>query len=127
MCNYYLKIKVGIKLFLMGKMLIHKKIYVPIPPIEKGVDMTAESVTKEIYDCIQGIPNSCIPHVEDLRLELTMEGSSITTHYEMQLVNKREVYFPDLSNFNERIRYCMVMVERELVKKLADISNHLYD
>lgn len=56
-----------------------------------------------------------------------MEGSSITTHYEKQLVNKREVYFSDLSNFDEYIRYRMVMVERELVKKLAAISNHLYD
>ena len=128
MCNYHLQILITIKLFLMGEMLMQKQIYAPIPPIEKGVNSVAESLTKEIYDCIaQNVSGNPVLHIEDLQLEVLMERESINAHYKKQLVEKSEVYFSNLPNFGDRVKYCMVMVERELTDKLTFISKHLYE
>lgn len=124
MCNYYLQTEVIIRLFLMDELLVLKKIYVPLPPIEKGVNEAAENLTEEIYNCVvHSIFPDLTPLVEDLRLEIYIQG---LPRYKVQLVEKREVYCSDLSNFNERIRYYMVLVERELVQKLESLSNCLY-
>lgn len=126
MRRYYINISIIIKLFLMGQILVNKKVDIPIPPIEKGVNEVVETLTEDVYDCIIDNIYNCVPAVEDLRLELVVDHPSVTFHYEQQLVGKREIYFSNLSDFDDQIKYCMVMVERELTKELAGVSRHLY-
>lgn len=111
----------------MGKILVNKRVYFPIPPIEKGVTEVAESLTEGIYDCIICNVYDRVSYVEDLRLELSIESSSITANCEKQLVDKRDIFDSDSAILDDRIKYCMVMVERELTKRLADISECLYE
>lgn len=129
MRKYYIEISVIINLFLMGERLVNKRVYVPIPPIEKGVNEAVEILTEEVYSAInQSIADNCVPEVEDLRLELWMEcPPPNTVHYEIQLVEKGEVYLPEYPITLDKIRFCMVAVERELTKILAGVSRHLYD
>lgn len=128
MCSYYLAIAIRMRLILMGKKFASQKIDILVPPVEKGVEHIAESLTKDIYDYIRGaISCTHFSRVEDLNLELSMEGHSLRTRHEVQLVEKNEVYYPGSSSFDARIRYCMVRMERDLVKILAEISSRLYD
>lgn len=128
MGNYYIGVTIRMRLVLMGKKLSSRKKDILIPPIEKGVEQIAESLTEEIYSYISSaISYTHFSRVEDLNLELSMEGHSLSTHHEVQLVEKNEVYYPGSSSFDARIRYCMVRMERDLVKILAEISSRLYD
>lgn len=128
MGNYYLGVTIRMRLVLMGKKLSSRKKDILIPPIEKGVEQIAESLTEEIYSYISSaISYTHFSRVEDLNLELSMEGHSLSTHHEVQLVEKNEAYYPGSSSFDARIRYCMVRMERDLVKILAEISSRLYD
>lgn len=127
MCNFYLQILVTIRLFLMGEMLLSEKVYVPIPPFEKGMNEVAETLTERVYDCIHEKIHNCVSDVEDLRVELLMENSSINACCEKQLVDKREIFDSNSSTFDDRIKCRMVTVERELADKLSLISKHLYE
>ena len=127
MRRYYINISIVIKLFLMGQVLVNKKVDIPIPPIEKGVNETVETLTEEIYDCIICSIHNCISNVEDLQLELVVDYPSITFRYEKQLVDKRVIFDSNSAIFDDRIKYCMVMVERELTKRLTEVSQHLYE
>lgn len=128
MRKYYVKVSVIINLYLMGERLVNKRVYVPIPPIEKGVNEAVETLTEEVYDTIiQGIADSRIPCVEDLRVELLMESSSITARYENPLINEGEIFPSDSDILDDRIKYCMVKGEHELTKRLAYISKYLYE
>lgn len=111
----------------MGQVLVNKKVDIPIPPIEKGVNEAVETLTEEVYDYIIENIHNCVPDVEDLRLELVVDHPSITFHYEKQLVDKREIFDSNSAIFDERIKYCMVTVEYELTKRLTYISKHLYE
>lgn len=124
---YYVQMTVIIKLFLRGKIILSEKVYVSIPPIEKGVNEAVETLTEDIYDRIIDNIHNCVPDVEDLRVELLLENSSITARYEKQLVDQREIFDSDSAILDDRIKYCMVMIERELTKILAYISKHLYE
>lgn len=125
MCSYYRTISILVRLFLMGKILLSEKVYVPIPPIEKGMNEAAETLVERVYDCIRDNIHNC--DVEDLRVELLMENSSITARYEKQLVGKREVFDSNSSTFDDRIKCQMVTVERELADELSLVSKHLYE
>lgn len=128
MRRYYVTISIIIKLFMMGQVLVNRKVDIPIPPIEKGVNEAVETLTEEVYDAIiQGIADSRIPHVEDLRVELLMGNSSITARYENQLINEGEIFLSDSDILDARIKYCMVKGEHELTKRLAYISKYLYE
>lgn len=127
MRRYYVTISIIMRLFMMGQMLANKKVDIPIPPIEKGVNEAVEILTEEVYDYIHDTIHNCVSDVEDLRVELLMENSSITARYEKQLVEKREIFDSNSAIFDDRIKYSMVTVERELAKELAGISRHLYD
>ena len=127
MSCYYRTISILIRLFLMGKMLLSEKVYVPIPPFEKGMNEVAETLTERVYDCIHEKIHNCVSDVEDLRVELLMENSSINACYEKQLVDKREIFNSSSSTFDDRIKCRMVTVERELTDKLSLASKHLYE
>lgn len=126
MSKYYINISIAIRLFLMGKLLMSKTIYLPIPPIEKGVTEAVESLTEEVYDYARNVPDR-VPEVEDLRLELVMENASISAHYKKQIVDKKEVIDSKSTTLDDRIKFSMVSVERELSEILTHLSEHLYE
>lgn len=111
----------------MGQVLANKKVEIPIPPIEKGVNEAVEILTEEVYDYIHDTIHNYVSDVEDLWVELLMENSSITARYEKQLVEKREIFDSNSAIFDDRIKYCMVKVEHELTKRLTYISKYLYE
>lgn len=127
MRRYYINISILIKLFLMGQVLVNKRVDIPIPPIEKGVNEAIETLTEDVYDCIIDNIHNRVPGVEDLRLELIVNHPSIIFHYEQQLVGKKDIYFSNLPGFDDHIKHCMVMVEREWTEELARVSRHLYE
>lgn len=128
MRRYYVTISIIIKFFMMGQVLVNRKVDIPIPPIEKGVNEAVETLTEEVYDAIiQGIADSRIPCVEDLRLELVVDYPSTTFHYEQQLVDERVIFDSNSAVLDDRIKYHMVMVEREWTEELARVSRHLYE
>lgn len=71
--------------------------------------------------------HSRIPCVEDLRLELVVDYPSTTFHYEQQLVDERVIFDSNSAVLDGRIKYHMVMVEREWTEELARVSRHLYE
>ena len=128
MCKYYLQITVALKFFSMGDLFIREEFSVTIPPIEKGVDQPAEYLTEKIYDCINGeLLRRHISHVEDLRLEVKfINWFNCIGRFEIQLVDKFEISFPDSSIFIEKMKYKMVEIERKSAKQLAAISRNIY-
>ena len=127
MRRYYINISIIIRLFLMGKMLGNKRVYVPIPPIEKGMNEAVETLTEEVYDFIICNIHNCSSDVEDLRLELVVDYPSTTFHYEQQLVDERVIFDSNSAVLDDRIKYHMVMVERKWIEELARVSRHLYE
>lgn len=109
----------------MGNLLMAKRVIVPIPPIEKGVTQAAESLTKKIFNWIANDIAHDVHCIEDLRLELLIDGSSITSHFEIQLVEEYQLYSLDASDL-DLIKHKMIMVERKLTKEFAGVSKHLY-
>ena len=122
----FLKISVVIKVYLMGKVVHNDTVHISIPPVEKGVDKAAELLAEEICDRIEDVAFHTASYIEDLRLEISMEGESFIDRYEKQVVGERKVYASCWPNLRDRVKYCMVKVERELTKKLTAISLHLY-
>lgn len=108
----------------MGVVVLNKKISIPVPPIEKGIEKAAELLTKKIFRCTKEISYNL--GIEDFKLEVLMEGESISSNYEMIIVNKGEVYISHSSPFESLIKYRMVMLERKLVENLTSISRYLY-
>ncbi|WP_312279664.1 hypothetical protein [Oscillibacter sp.] len=101
-------------------------VHIKIPPVEKGVDKAVALLSDDIYERIEDVAFHTASSVEDLRVEISIDGEFFTDRYEKQFVYEREVYASYWPNLRDRVNYCMVKVERELAKKLTAISLYLY-
>lgn len=126
MCNYYLKVVAVIKCLLMGEILFSQKLSIPLPPIEKGLRATAESLTEAIYKCISDATNYRTTTITDQRLEWSLTGECVRTHGDIELVGNVEIYSLNSDIYFNRVNYCMVNLERKLAEELAYISYNSY-